>query len=591
MRRSRSLPLLVAAFALALVAGLLARGGDWLGSLERSSIDTRFSIGHPQVGAAKDIVIVAVDHRTSERFQSPRIPRRYQAQMIDLLHKGGAAVIAYDLEFVGPTNDRDDRALLDALQRNPGVILAAVRVNDQGDFETLGGLENVSAVGAHVGDAQIALDAEGEWRWLEYRPRTLPTIAEAAASAYRHHDVDPKPFLEHGDRVPIAYQGPPGTFERISYTDLLSGRVPPSAVRGKIAIVGQTDPALGDVHQAPLGAADLMPGPEIQANAIATVLGGEPLQPASGFVDVLLIVILAAIAPLGALLLRPWGVVAVSALAVALFLVAAALAFKGGTIVAVTYPLVALVVGTAGAIAVLFAGEARERARQRALFGRFVPRQVVDSAIDDERSSDLRDAVVPLDATVMFSDLRGFTRFSETRSPDIVVRVLNRYLGDMSDAISAHGGTVVDYMGDGIMAVFGAPVPQADHADRALAAAREMLGSCLPRFNAWVTAEGHGEPFRMGIGLNSGPVVSTNVGSKNRVAYTAIGDTTNTASRIESMTKETPHSLLVAQATVDRLGVRPADLVFVDEIDVRGRDEPARLWSIGEAAAAAEPVT
>ena len=102
MRRSRSAPvLLVAAFALAVAAGLLARGGDWFGSLERSSIDTRFAIGHPAVDATKDIVIVNRS-ATTERFQSPRIPRRYQARMIDLLRRGGAAVIAYDLSSSAP---------------------------------------------------------------------------------------------------------------------------------------------------------------------------------------------------------------------------------------------------------------------------------------------------------------------------------------------------------------------------------------------------------------------------------------------------------------------------------------------------------
>src|SRR2546427_131402 len=111
----------------------------------------------------------------------------------------------------------------------------------------------------------------------------------------------------------------------------------------------------------------------------------------------------------------------------------------------------------------------------------------------------------------------------------------------MSDAILDHGGTLVAYMGDGIMAVFGAPLPQADHADRALVTAREMLAVRLLRFNEWLRAEGLSEGFRMGIGLNSGHVMSGHVGSERRVEYTAVGDTTNTASRIEALTKGTPH--------------------------------------------------
>ena len=148
----------------------------------------------------------------------------------------------------------------------------------------------------------------------------------------------------------------------------------------------------------------------------------------------------------------------------------------------------------------------------------------------------------------MFSDIRGFTTFSEALEPDAVIEVLNRYLGEMTDAIMDHGGTLVAYMGDGIMAVFGAPIEQDDHADRALAAAREMLGARLPRFNAWMR-RGARRRFRMGIGLNSGDVMSGNVGSERRMEYTAIGDTTNTAARLEGMTKGTEHQLFISDST------------------------------------------
>src|ERR1700684_228230 len=116
----------------------------------------------------------------------------------------------------------------------------------------------------------------------------------------------------------------------------------------------------------------------------------------------------------------------------------------------------------------------------------------------------------------MFTDLRGFTSFAESLTPGGVIEVLNRYLSEMSDAILDHGGTLVAYMGDGIMAVFGAPIVQDNHADRALATAREMLEIRLPRFNAWLLESGLGAGFRMGIGLNSGSLMSGNVGSQRR---------------------------------------------------------------------------
>ena len=133
--------------------------------------------------------------------------------------------------------------------------------------------------------------------------------------------------------------------------------------------------------------------------------------------------------------------------------------------------------------------------------------------------------------------------------------MLNRYLTGMSDAILDHDGTLVAYMGDGIMAVFGAPLKQENHPDRALAAARDMLAR-LEGFNQSLREEELHDGFKMGIGLNSGPVMSGNVGSERRLEYTALGDTTNTAARLEGMTKGTPHQLFLADSTREALLAR-----------------------------------
>jgi adenylate cyclase len=142
-------------------------------------------------------------------------------------------------------------------------------------------------------------------------------------------------------------------------------------------------------------------------------------------------------------------------------------------------------------------------------------------------------------------------------------------------------GTLVCYMGDGIMAVFGAPLEQPDHADRALRAAREMTGPRLEQFNAWLREEGLSEEgFRMGVGLNTGWVMSGNVGSERRIEYTAVGDTTNTAARLEGMTKGTPYQIFVADSTLRALTQPPDDLEFVDELAVRGRSTKLKLWGV-----------
>jgi adenylate cyclase len=229
-----------------------------------------------------------------------------------------------------------------------------------------------------------------------------------------------------------------------------------------------------------------------------------------------------------------------------------------------------------------------ERQRVRDVFARFVPEQVVDQVLA-RTDADLRLGGREVVATVMFTDLRGFTSTAETMPADKVIEMLNQYLGSMSEAILGHGGTLLSYLGDGILAVFGAPIDQADHADRALATSREMLDERLPQFNAWLREHGLGEGYKMGIGLNTGPIMSGNVGHTRRLEYTAIGDTVNTASRIEGMTKGTPYSLFVADSTYVLLTTSDG-LVYIDELEARGRKEKVKVWGmVGPTVAAPEP--
>jgi class 3 adenylate cyclase len=219
-----------------------------------------------------------------------------------------------------------------------------------------------------------------------------------------------------------------------------------------------------------------------------------------------------------------------------------------------------------------------ERARVRDVFARFLPESVVTEVLA-RADGGARLGGVRLIGTVLFTDLRGFTAFAEHTAPDRVIDVLNRFLSEMSDAVLDNGGTLVSYLGDGLLAVFGAPIECDDHADRALAAAREMLQLRLPRFNDWLGADSDAAGFAMGVGVSSGPLMSGNVGSERRLEYTAIGDTVNTASRIEAHTKEVPHHALFSDSTRALLS-RPGDLILVGDVTLRGRTSPTRLWGL-----------
>ena len=219
-----------------------------------------------------------------------------------------------------------------------------------------------------------------------------------------------------------------------------------------------------------------------------------------------------------------------------------------------------------------------EKRHVRDLFSRFVPEAVVEEVLAQADGARLGGRA--LNGTIMFTDLRGFTTFSESRPADEVIEVVNRILSEQTETIMAHGGTIIAYLGDGLMAAFGAPIEQPDHADRALAAARALIGATLPALNAWMREQGYGDGFRMGVGLNSGSFISGNVGHERRLEYTAFGDVINTASRIEGLTKGTRHQLLFSDATLGALTARPDDLVDFGESAIRGRVEHAELWSL-----------
>ena len=574
-RRQRLLLFLIAIAAAAGFAGL--REAGTLRRLELDTVDARFSIRGDRA-PARDIVLVLVDEKTLQDLNE-RFPfrRRLHAQALDRLRRAGARVIAYDVQFTEPTNVEDDNRLIEAVARDHPVLLAASAVDKRGRTNVLGGGELLRQIKARVGNVHFPLDSGGVFRRVPYEVQGLEHFAVVAAELSRGEPVDPAPFAGRG--AWIDYAGPPGTYPRVSFSDLLRGRVPSRRLRGKVVIVGASVPALPDLHVTSTTGNGLMTGAEIIANAIDTVRRGAPLRSVAGGVDIALIVLLALLTPLLALRLTPLRATLAALAGGALYVVATQLAFESGRVVALSYPVGALLTTAAGGLAVHYLGATVERERTRALFARFVPEDVVGTVLE-RTDSDLRLGGERREATVLFSDLRGFTSWAEQREPDEVIRVLNRFLEAMSDAIMDHGGTLVAFMGDGIMAVFGAPLDQPDHADRALAAAREMAGPRMNAFNAWLREKGLGEGFRLGIGLHTGVVMSGNVGSERRVEYTAIGDTTNTAARLEGLTKEHGVPVIVSEATraalqADTDGLRP-----LGRAAIRGRQGEVELWTL-----------
>ena len=578
--RQRIFTMFAVAAALTAVA-ILGYAIGALNTLELSSIDTRFSIRGSQPGAAKHVVFVGVDQKT---FQALNLrwpfPRRYDANVINVLKRDGAKVIVFDVQFTEPSDPTDDNALVTAVANAGNVVLATDAANPKnGQTKIFGGGGILRQIHASAGDSLFPPDADGKIRRMYYEQHHLLTLSVAAVERYTGRPVPASEFP--GDHAWIDFVGPPNTVGYQPFWMVEEDKVPASFFRGKIVVVGAYDPSLQDVHFTSTSGSELMSGPEVQANAISTILRGFPLSGLGVIGDVLLIIALGLIPPLVNLRWRPVGAFLIAVGVAGVFTLATQLLFNAGLIISFTYPLLALMLSSIGALAVNFLAEAFERARVRDVFSRFISEAVVDEVLETSADGTIRLGGVRLVSTVLFSDLRGFTSFAETLDPEVVISILNRYLSAMSDAILDHDGTLVAYMGDGIFAVFGAPIHVEDHADRAFATARDMLAR-LREFNSWLEGEHGVKGFKMGIGLNTGSVMSGNVGSERRLEYAAIGDTTNTASRLEGMTKGTPFQLYMSDSTHDALSEKPDDLVFVDEFEVRGKKTGVKVWGLVE---------
>lgn len=550
--------------------------------LENDSIDARFSLRGAQP-TPSDVAVIGIDAKTFQALDRRwPFPRSVHGRLLDRLRADGVEGVVYDIQFTEPTSPREDNALVSAVARTTRadipVILATEESDPQGNTNVFGGEAVLSQIGARAASSTFTPDSDGVWRRTSGEIRNLETLPVAAVEETQGRQVDLGEFPSDGALIDFA--GKPGTVATYSFSDVLSGTVGRSQLAGKTVVVGATSPSLQDVHATSTSGDRLMSGPEVTANAIETVTGGLPLKETGWLVGSLIVILFAAWVPLTSLRIasRIWLILGAGLLSGIAYLVVCQLVFSAGVVLPVVAPMLALAVAIVGTIAVQYTVEAFERQRVRDTFARFVPAGVVDQVMEST-GGDLRSGAVRRECTVLFSDLRGFTTFAETRKPDEVVEILNRYLGAMTDAIMDHGGAIVSYMGDGIMAVFGAPLEQTDHADRAVAAAREMLGPQMSEFNDWVTANGSDSPFRMGVGINTGPVMAGQVGSEQRVEFTAIGDTTNTASRLESMTKESDHDLFISDSTRDSLVSGSGDLIEVGEFAVRGRSESIKVWS------------
>jgi len=404
--------------------------------------------------------------------------------------------------------------------------------------------------------------------WLQVGSYTIPVDERAAAL--------------------IPYRGPKGAFEYVSLADVVKDRVAPGALKGRIALVGTTAPGLLDLRATPVDGA--FPGVEIHANLIAGMIDGSLRQTPKytlGADIVVLALAGVAVALVIPLLSALWATAA-SALAF-LFVAAVNVVFWQNGVV---LPLAGGVLMVAALYTVNMAYgyfvESRSKRRLAGRFGEYVPPELVDRMARDPEKYDM----MPRDAelTILFADVRGFTSISESLKPAELREYINEYLTSMSTIIRGrYRGTLDKYIGDAIMAFWGAPVEDPAHARNAVLAALDMLKECAA-LNARFTTRGW-PALKIGIGIESGTVRVGDMGSQIRRAYTAMGDAVNIASRLEGRTKSYGVDILVGEATrglvsdiawreIDRIRVKGKDRVVTvfEPLTVAADREELRLW-------------
>jgi adenylate cyclase len=351
-------------------------------------------------------------------------------------------------------------------------------------------------------------------------------------------------------------------------------KVDPSVFKDKIVFVGATASGLFDVFETPFSNGK-MPGIQVHAAVADDILSNRFLRRAPEATTLALVAAVALGAGLIAAMLPAWWAAAGTALLLVAFGVAALRQFGDGVWWAVTQPAAAAATALFGGVAYQYLAEGREKRRMRRLFGQYVSKDVCDQLVANPALARL--GGTRREMTVLFSDIRGFTTVSEQGEPEDIVHLLNEYFSRMVEIVFRHRGTVDKFVGDQVMALFGAPLDDPDHADHAAAAALDMVAELERLCTRW-RDEGRPE-LAIGIGISTGPMIAGNIGSDAIMSYTVIGDAVNLGARLESLNKTYGTRIIISDATRARL-TRPFDLRPLGEVVVKGKTRPVSIFEL-----------
>jgi adenylate cyclase len=636
-----------AILTLASVAIVLAV--HWLGiplldQIELRTYDLRFQ-SRGAIPPAPEVVLAVVDEKSLDELGRWPWTRTRIAALIDALSRGGARVIAFDIGFLEPEGPGPDGALARAIERSPADVvlgyffhmddergsyridpdrlarqldelsLNALTVRYRGvepeassllaAYAPEPNLPEISAAASSAGFFTLVPDRDGvvrrsplvirageevypslalatAWRALGKPPLVVDATREGVAIRLGDREVP----VDRRGRLLIDFPGPAGTFPSVSVADVLAGRVDPAQVRDRIVLVGVTATGVYDLRATPFG--PVSPGLEVQAAALDNLLTGRFVtRPGwADLADQLAIVLLGGVTGLVLARLRAVsGLLVTGLLGVAYALFAREVFVSAGAWLEVTHPILALATIYTAVTVDAYLSEERQRRQITSAFGHYVSPAVIEQMLADPSRLELGGEERVL--TVLFCDLAGFTGIAERHTPRQTIDLLSEYLARMTECIYAHEGMLKEYVGDEVMAIFGAPVEQPDHALRACRAALAMRTAREALAREW--AERGGPALGARTGVSSGAMLVGNVGSQYRFSYGVVGDAVNLGSRLEHLNRQYDTEILISEETVKLVG-DAFRLREVDRVRVVGKRVAIAIYElIGEAGSAISP--
>src|SRR5213594_2479309 len=529
------------------------------------------------------IVIVTIDESTfTEMNEQWPFARARHAELLMQLAAGKPRLIGIDLIFDAPSSrgPKDDDAFGKAIAFAGNVVLGAAYTKDIQPYtrrETFNFPIPVLRRGAAaVAPVNMHADADGDVRRvpLMVTPEQLAPMPAFDTTLHRLLAKSGFPVapLPTSPSILINFRGGRTTYPWVSYHRVVRGEIPSEHWKDKIVLIGPTSPILHDQFPTAFAPAGDMPGVEIHANALETLVRGNPIREVPQAVSTALAVVAGLLG--AALVIRLHAFRALIA-AAGLWVILTLAAYAGFVLMDVWMRGMAgtwaLVLGYGGTVVEHFVREQRERRRFQQFFSPAVAREVVRHK--EEGSLDTSRRLV----TVLFSDIRGFTTLSEQLQPEQVAEMLREYLTEMTEIVFRNGGTVDKYIGDCVMALYNVPVEDAQHAAKAVRTALEFQERTLAVSKRW--EEKLGIAIRNGVGINTGEAVVGTLGSKQRLEYTAIGDTINLGARLESLTKDYKTNIIISETTYAL--VRDEFITKeLGDVTVKGKTHPVKIYAV-----------